>query len=716
MPQQRIGAILLRVSTKEQAEEGHTTYKVQVQDCERYARENDIIVPPDHIWQEVAKRDDYYTRDGLQAALAAAEHNRYQALIVWRIDRLTDDVEYFLKILRILKDHNALPWSVKEPEIDCRTQTGINLAITKIMWQVQPERSTTALRTQSNRRYNTEHGRPWASHSPRYGYTWVVNMARTRTVGDVPIPLKERLEPDPDTAPVVVRMYEWIDTGRTTAWIARALSGDGDDGIHKQPSPRDHARIGGANPKGRWEEGTVRRMLKFPGYMGRWPAYTTKRVKIPGTERYKQVAITPEEWVWITPPPAPALISGVLWQRVQTRIAANAAYAARNSHTPKAPERALLHTGMARCGQPDPTRPGGICGSPLAVFPRGYIRADGSTAWGYRCTRSHRHKTDCPGVVLDARKLDWGVWSALLDVLRTPDALRRFAQREWLRAHPDEAGVKVVTPADILNDAQHRVATLTADINTWVDRLQDPRLDPDNLLVYDQRVTQLRAQLKTATAEMSRLRGEADEYQQAEETIGTWEDYLRLAKESVRYTLPDGRLYSPWPDAPEVQRRWLEALGARVFVTSHTAARLELHLTRLGPARPGEAAGPDAVTVPVIPSPPPAPRQLLPPVTPRGDQLAETGGTRAGMIARRQRRAEHAHPSSADLIPDAPIGYTSTTTTPAPIPNALTCVHEQERHAPDQRQGKQHCIFTYPHQLASLLIDRSSMQIAFPPW
>jgi site-specific DNA recombinase len=266
------GAILIRVSTKKQAEEGMATYAVQLKDCRDYAKKLGIDVPGDLIWQEVAKRDQYYTRNGLQAALAAAEQDRYQALIVWRLDRLTDDIGQFLRILDRLKQHGALPWSATEPDVDLSTPNGLWYVHTKLHFQVAPERRTLAIRTQEARREYTDRGRPWASHRPRYGYRWVVDPSRTVKRGDYYVPLKERLEPDPETAPVVTQMYDWIDAGKTLKWIARALSGMEDGGIHKRPTPRQHAKMGGANDDGRWSWGSINRILEFPGYMGKWPA------------------------------------------------------------------------------------------------------------------------------------------------------------------------------------------------------------------------------------------------------------------------------------------------------------------------------------------------------------------------------------------------------------------------------------------------------------
>lgn len=146
------GAILLRVSTKGQAEEGKTTYTVQRNDCLKFAATHDIHVPENLIWDEVGKRDQYYTRDGLQAALAAAKEHLYQVLIVWRMDRLTDNPGQLLRMVdELAKDGVTIAYAT-EPDTNTDTDMGRWLAYTKVLFQVQPERKTFALRSARNRR------------------------------------------------------------------------------------------------------------------------------------------------------------------------------------------------------------------------------------------------------------------------------------------------------------------------------------------------------------------------------------------------------------------------------------------------------------------------------------------------------------------------------------------------------------------------------------
>jgi DNA invertase Pin-like site-specific DNA recombinase len=597
----RTGAILLRVSSKGQAEEGKGSYEVQRQQCLEYARKNDIAVPDDLIWQEVGQRDQYYTRKGLQKALEAAEQNRYQALIVWRLDRLTDDIGNFLRILDRLKQHNALPWSATEPDVDLSTPNGLWYVHTKLHFQVQPERRTTATRTSENRRHYTEQGRPWASNRPRYGYKWVVDMSRTKRVGDVEVPLKERLEPDPLSAPVVTQLYEWVDEGKTLYWIARALSGEEEGGIHKKPTPRQHAKLAGANSQGQWTAEGIVDMLHFPGYMGRWPAYRTKRFKREdGSERHSQERLKEDGWVWVEPSPAPPLVDAALWQRVQTKLLNNKLYASRNTRQSRSPEDALLYRGMGRCAE---------CGGRLDVQPIWSKDKSKPKRWRYCCKNALRNIKKCDGLgwQAPADEIDHSVWMAFLDVLQQPETLTRLARRQYDGDHSDD-GVAVVTPLHEYAELQKKLAGKESDLQNLTLRSAEKAPDDPAVVGYDLAIAALGSEVAALRDECEQARRKAETYERVERLVGEWEEYLDMWQFCLRH------YYRGTNFSAAARRSWLEALGARVNVNRREPGRplatLKLHLTLLD--RGGTVSDGDAgVSFPVLPVPLPKPRDAV---------------------------------------------------------------------------------------------------------
>jgi DNA invertase Pin-like site-specific DNA recombinase len=605
----RTGAILLRVSSIGQAEEGMASYPMQLRDCLAYADTNNINVPADLTWQEVGKRDQYYTRDGLQAALAAAKEGKYQVLIVWRMDRLTDDPGRLLRIIEDLEKMGVTVGYATEPDTNTDTELGRWLAYTKALFQVQPERKTLALRTKTARRMYTEQGRPYATRLPRYGYKWVVDWSHGHTVkrGGIEVPLKEKLEPDPETAPVTQQIYNWADAGKTLDWICRALSGKEEGGIYKKPTPRQYANTNGANPNGEWEESTINRILEFPGYMGKWPAYRTKRVpRNDGSERIRHEPVPKDEWLWIEPSPAPALVTEAQWSRVQTRLANNKLYAARNRAHHLGLQHALLQRGMARCGaiRPDGT----ICNGPMDARPRShrFDYPDGSRSYQYFCRETKRNFPECKGVYCLTETLDRAVQSALVKLLRDPETLRRLAKRDQDRDRAGEEGVVIITPADEYEALKKKLAAKERELtNLMLQRAEYEPGDP-RLLGFELGMQVLSAKVQDLRDECEQARRNAEKYQRREKTIMQWEDYITVAQDNVE-VLGDPLTLSH-PTIRRKHRNWLEALGARVILhpygTPGKFATLQLHLSQLDFGAKPISTGDAPIELAVVPTNP----------------------------------------------------------------------------------------------------------------
>jgi len=595
---ERIGAILLRVSSKRQAEEGKASYHVQLGDCHAYAAAKGVSVPADLIWQDIAERDSYYTRDGLQAALTAAKAGRYQVLIVWRMDRLTDDPARLLKIVDDLAKDGVTIMYATEPDTNTDTDVGRFLAYAKALFQVQPERKTLALRTSSARRSYTLAGRPLVGNRPRYGYRLVVDMSRTVRRGDVLVPLKERFEPDPVTAVVVQQLYAWVDAGKSLMWIARALSGTVEGGIYKTPTPRQYAHMAGANAKGVWDQASINTMLAFPGYMGRWPAYRTKREKrTDDSERVRHVPITEDRWVWVKPSPAPALVTEAQWRRVQARLANNKLYSARSRSRRIDARQALLHTGMGRCG---------LCGGPMEARPCDHTWdwPDGTRVYQYQCHASRKNHPACKGVYRMVAALDRAVQSALVALLRDPDTLRRLAKRSQDRDRAEAEGVALITPTDTAAELKRRLEDKERALVNLAARSEALAPDDPAVLGYELHMRALGSEVQVLRGEYAQAEKNATHYEQIEQVIGEWEDYLELWQDNLEHL--GSIYYLDAPECREAHRRWLEMLGARVVVHPRAdatlpLATLQVHLTRLDHAAKPLPPTEPPVEVPVVP-------------------------------------------------------------------------------------------------------------------
>ena len=423
-------------------------------------------------------------------------------------------------------------------------------------------------------------------------------MTRTIRRGDVLVPLKERFEADPITAAVVQQLYAWVDAGKTLMWIARALSGTVEDGIYKTPTPRQHAHVAGANDAGVWDQASINTMLAFPGYMGRWPAYRTKREKrTDRSERTRQKALKEDQWVWVKPSPAPALVTEAQWRRVQARLASNKLYSARSRNRRIDARQALLHTGMGRCG---------LCGGPMEARPcdHSWDWPDGTRVYQYQCHASRKNHPSCKGVYRMVAALDRAVQSALVALLRDPDTLRRLAKRSQDRDRAMAEGVALITPSDSAADLKKRLVDKEHALMNLTARSEALAPDDPAVLGYELQMRALGSEVQVLRGEYAQAEKNATHYEQVEQTIGEWEDYLELWQDNLEHF--GSIYYLDAPESREAHRRWLEMLGARVVVHPRAdatlpLATLQVHLTRLDHAAKLLPSTEPPVEVPVVP-------------------------------------------------------------------------------------------------------------------
>lgn len=141
--------IYLRVSTEEQADNG-VSLAAQREKCEGYARLYDLDVV--EVIEDRGGSGKTLDRDGLQRALAMVDSGEADALLVYKLDRLTRSV----RDLGVLLDH--FPAGTGKPallsvteQVDTRTASGrmvLNILTSVAQWERETivERTTMALR------------------------------------------------------------------------------------------------------------------------------------------------------------------------------------------------------------------------------------------------------------------------------------------------------------------------------------------------------------------------------------------------------------------------------------------------------------------------------------------------------------------------------------------------------------------------------------------
>jgi len=188
----------------------------------------------------------------------------------------------------------------------------------------------------------------WLGGRPNYGYRLVDT--------DQPHPQRQKaaagiklrvLEPDPDTAPVVRRIFELSDAGIGYRSIANRLERDG------LPSPGEIGPVRHPRSAGVWSGSAVRAILTNPRYLGH---------QVAGRQRRKDELLDPtdpaagttsrqrwqptDSWVTSDEPAWPAIVDTELWARVNARITNTRGPQRRR---PRATPGTYLLVGLVRC-------------------------------------------------------------------------------------------------------------------------------------------------------------------------------------------------------------------------------------------------------------------------------------------------------------------------------------------------------------------------------
>ncbi|MER6047297.1 recombinase family protein [Streptomyces sp. NPDC001793] len=185
---------------------------------------------------------------------------------------------------------------------------------------------------------------------PPYGY-------RIGDAGPHPNPAKaadgkrlHRLEPDPETAWVVVRIFTEYLRGKGFYAIAESLTCDG------IPCPSAHDRVRNPHRPGHaWSKGAVRAILANPRYTGHevWNKQRKDEVLLDIDDvtlghRTKLTWNAPEQWIWSAQPVHEPLISQATFTRAQTKRQARRTQT-HLERKPRPTDRAYALRGLIHC-------------------------------------------------------------------------------------------------------------------------------------------------------------------------------------------------------------------------------------------------------------------------------------------------------------------------------------------------------------------------------
>ena len=226
-------AAYVRVSTTEQADAyGPDSQREKI----RAWTEMEGVEPEQIDWYEDAASGGDTDRGGLQSMLDELEDCTYDALVVYRADRLSRSLKDLLVLIEdVLDPCDCAFVSVTEP-LDTTTPMG-RAVLHMIGTFSELERGLITERLREGRKSKARGGGHATGEVP-YGY-------RKTPDGD--------LEPDPDTAPIIERIFKLRSDGESLRSIADTLNAAG------VPTKRG----------GDWYASTVKHVLDNPKYRGR---------------------------------------------------------------------------------------------------------------------------------------------------------------------------------------------------------------------------------------------------------------------------------------------------------------------------------------------------------------------------------------------------------------------------------------------------------------
>ena len=423
-----------RVSTLMQAREGFSL-DAQDKDLDHLATELGAAVVADFADNDSGAEWDL---PGLNALLDAARRHEFDVLLVYDPDRLARNMAKQLVIEEELKRSGVMIQYVTlrlGDSAEDRLLKNVRASISEY------EREKIRMRTARGRREKAERGQVVGTGPAPYGYRYLHNE-KGRAYA---------LEVDPDTAPIIARIFAEVAEYALEVVAARLNA----DGI---PSPR-RAKAG-------WATAALRQILKNPVYLG-----TAAYGRRDSADRFRDAS------TWLLSP-APPLVDRATWD------AAHAALQRRKVQRPaRMAEDPYTLRGLLTCGH---------CGGALAC-------------WGltgkryYMCLRAQparvlrRAQPLCPSRSISAAALEATAWEAVAATLLDPDHLT--AGLAASQAQHSEADQR----------RQERLDTLdreVARLRTRFDRITEERLDAPR---GSETERALRAKAEEAEATIGRL-------------------------------------------------------------------------------------------------------------------------------------------------------------------------------------------------------------------
>jgi site-specific DNA recombinase len=301
------------VSSDRQREEG--TIASQRAALLEYAQANELMVPPEWIFQDEGYSGAVLTRPALERLRDLAAEGQLEAVLVYAPDRLSRKYAYQVLLVEEFARRGVETLFVKSPS----AQTPEERLLLQFQGMIaEYERAQIAERTRRGRRYRAKEGLINVLSAAPYGYRYVKKTEHSQAYFVV----------EESQAEVVRKVFSlYTKEGWSIGAIARYLN-----------QQKVQTRTG----RGPWQDATLWGMLRNPAYQGR--AAYGKTQNCPSQRVTRQTrqnggfprhpsskAVEPSQWIEIA---VPALVSAEEFALAQERLAQNQRLSLRNTKEP----------------------------------------------------------------------------------------------------------------------------------------------------------------------------------------------------------------------------------------------------------------------------------------------------------------------------------------------------------------------------------------------
>lgn len=243
-------AIYTRVSTDEQARSDYSSLDRQREICESY-----INIFREQGWKVAGVYEDGgfsgkdLNRPQLQEMVDDLKAGKLDAIVTYKIDRISRSLKDFYDFWEVLKEHSVTFASATQ-QFDTSNSTGM-LMLNVLLSFAQYEREVTRERTLSKMAGRAERGM-WNGGNIPLGFDYS--------------PETKRLQANPDEAPIIKFVFQRIIETRSPSVVAREANSHGYRTKERVVTTRDGTEKPiGAN---RFDEDTVKAIIRSPLYKG----------------------------------------------------------------------------------------------------------------------------------------------------------------------------------------------------------------------------------------------------------------------------------------------------------------------------------------------------------------------------------------------------------------------------------------------------------------